>query len=160
MHLNQKLFIWLANKVPNYYSLRIIKAALVRIAGVELASDSFYFISPFSVDVPENLKIGEGVFFNRNVYVEGVGPVKIGRHCQFGPNVVISTTNHDIFNNMNEVTGSVIINDNVWVGANVVLLQNISLGPNLIVGAGSVVTKSFDNCIIAGNPAKPIKYLK
>lgn len=51
------------------------------------------------------------------------------------------------------------IGDNVSLGANVTIIGNISIGNNVIVGAGSVVVKDVpDNCIVAGNPAKIIRY--
>ena len=54
-----------------------------------------------------------------------------------------------------------IIGDNVSVGANCTIIGNITIGNNVIIGAGSVVVKDVpDNCIIAGNPAKVIKYIK
>ena len=56
--------------------------------------------------------------------------------------------------------GPVIIEDNVWIGEGVCVLPNVTIGRNSIVGANSVVTKSFsENSVIAGNPAKLIKVL-
>lgn len=53
------------------------------------------------------------------------------------------------------------IGDKCWIGMNSVILPGVVLGDNTIVGAGSVVTKSFENghCVVAGNPAKLIKRL-
>lgn len=52
-----------------------------------------------------------------------------------------------------------IIGDNVTLGANVVIIGGITIGNNVVVGAGSVVVKDVpDNCIVAGNPAKILKY--
>lgn len=52
-----------------------------------------------------------------------------------------------------------IIGDNVTLGANVVIIGGITVGNNVVVGAGSVVVKDVpDNCIVAGNPAKILKY--
>lgn len=52
-----------------------------------------------------------------------------------------------------------IIGDNVSLGANVVIIGGIHIGNNVVVGAGSVVVKDVpDNCVIAGNPAKIIRY--
>lgn len=53
-----------------------------------------------------------------------------------------------------------VLGDNVTLGANVVIIGDISIGDNVIIGAGSVVTKDIpSNSIVAGNPAKVIKYI-
>lgn len=55
--------------------------------------------------------------------------------------------------------GIPIIGDNVSLGANVVIVGNVKVGNNVTIGAGSVVVKDIpDNCVIAGNPAKIIRY--
>ena len=55
----------------------------------------------------------------------------------------------------------VVISEDCWIGMNSVILPGVVLGKHTIVGAGSIVTKSFDgNCVIAGNPAKKIKDLE
>lgn len=55
--------------------------------------------------------------------------------------------------------GRPIIGNNVNLGANVVIIGNIHIGDNVIVGAGSVVVKDIpDNCIVAGNPARIIRF--
>ncbi|MDN5091633.1 hypothetical protein [Aliarcobacter butzleri] len=52
-----------------------------------------------------------------------------------------------------------ILRNNCWI-ANVVIMPEVSIGNNVIIGAGSIVTKSFpSNCVIAGNPAKIIREL-
>ena len=52
-----------------------------------------------------------------------------------------------------------IIGNTVNLGANVVIIGNIHIGDNVIVGAGSVVVKDIpDNCIVAGNPARIIRF--
>ena len=53
------------------------------------------------------------------------------------------------------------IGDNCWLGGHVTVLPGVTLGENVVVGAGSVVTKSFgDNVVIVGNPARVIKTVK
>lgn len=58
-----------------------------------------------------------------------------------------------------EIKKGIIIQDNVWIGANSVILDGVIIESGAIIGAGSVVTKSVPkNCIVAGNPAKIIKF--
>lgn len=53
-----------------------------------------------------------------------------------------------------------VIGDNVSLGASVIIIGNVHIGNNVVVGAGSVVVKDVpDNCVVAGNPAKIIRYL-
>lgn len=79
------------------------------------------------------------------------------------PGVKIFAANHDLYNL--ELLGvdspPIVIKENCWLGANVVILPGVELGPRTIVGAGSIVTKSFSggSVVLAGNPAKIIKNL-
>lgn len=87
------------------------------------------------------------------------GKIIIGKNLQIAPNCGIITTNHDVYNPENHIDGKdVNIGDNCWIGMNSMILPGVTLGDNTIVGAGSVVTKSFEDgyMVIAGNPAKLI----
>jgi acetyltransferase-like isoleucine patch superfamily enzyme len=84
----------------------------------------------------------------------------IGKGTYIAPNVGLITSNHDINSLDKHLEGKpVIIGEKCWIGMNSVVLPGVELGDNTIVGAGSIVTKSFieGNCVIAGNPAKIIK---
>lgn len=88
--------------------------------------------------------------------------IYIGHGTYIAANVGIITANHDL-NDLSKATPGrdVVIGDNCWIGMNCVILPGVTLGSHTIVGAGSIVTKSFNegNCIIAGNPAKILKKL-
>lgn len=88
------------------------------------------------------------------------GKIILGDNVYIAPNVGIITANHN-FNNLDkhQEAKAVHIASNCWIGMNSVILPGVVLGPRTIVGAGSVVTKSFEegNVVIAGNPAKAIK---
>ena len=101
-------------------------------------------------------------FQSFGIYFQAIGRIEIGKGTYIGPNVGLITANHDP-NNLDNHLGAepIRIGEKCWLGMNSVILPGVTLGNNTIVGAGAVVTKSFENgnCIVAGNPAKVIKYL-
>ena len=94
-------------------------------------------------------------------YIQGIGKIHIGDYTQISANVGIITANHNLYDTRKHEVKSVTIGKYCWLGMNTMILPGVCLGNNTIVGAGSVVTKSFEegNCVIAGNPAKLIKVL-
>lgn len=109
---------------------------------------------------PRNIIIGKNsCVFKKGNYIQGVGKLIIGNYVQFATNIGVITANHNIYNQLEHIKGIVEIGDYSWIGMNSVILPNVKLGPRTIVGAGSVVTKSFPDgyCVIGGNPAKKIK---
>lgn len=93
-----------------------------------------------------------------------IGPVDIGDHTNIAQNVTISGLNH----NFHEVTKTIAeqgvstspirIGDDVWIGANAVILAGVEIGKHSVIAAGSIVTRSVPPySICAGNPAKVIK---
>ncbi|MFC0187176.1 acyltransferase [Fictibacillus aquaticus] len=91
------------------------------------------------------------------------GKIFIGKNVHIAPNCGIITTNHKNDNpDLHEPGKDIIIGDNCWIGMNSVILPGVKLGNNTIVGAGSVVTKSFPDgyVVIGGTPAKKIKLIE
>lgn len=92
-------------------------------------------------------------------YINAINGVDLGDNVWIGPSVKIISANHDIYDYSKHVKSARIkIGNNVWLGANAIILPDVTIGDNTIIGAGSVVTKSMpDNVIVAGNPARIIK---
>lgn len=93
-------------------------------------------------------------------YFQCVGKICIGKGTYIANNVGLITSNH-VFSDLSkhQIPKDIHIGNNCWIGINATILPGVTLGDSTIVGAGSVVTKSFPDghVIIAGNPAKIIK---
>ena len=98
--------------------------------------------------------------YSPGCYIQGVGKVYIGDYTQIASNVGIISSNHDLTDSRKHTIGEIKIGKYCWIGMNSTVLPNVKLGDFTVVGAGSVVTKSFEGyCVVAGNPAKVIKRL-
>ncbi len=95
-------------------------------------------------------------------FINGSNGIIVGDYTYFGTNVGLMSSNHNVYD-LRDLTKSrpMEIGSYCWIGMNAVLLPNVKIGDFTIVGAGSVVTKSFPDgfCVIAGNPAKIVRHL-
>lgn len=106
-------------------------------------------------------------YFNSGRIASGRGSkVVIGEWCAIGYNVNIHAITHDPDDatgpeeSRGAKVGDIIIEDNVWIGSNTFILPGVRIGKGSVVAANAVVTKDVpDNCVVAGVPAKIIKYL-
>ena len=117
------------------------------------------------VDYGCNISVGERFFANFGTVMLDVCPIVIGDDCMFAPNVQLYTATHPIDpverRSGLEYALPITIGNNVWLGGGVIICPGVSLGDNVVVGAGAVVTKSFgDNLVIAGNPARIIREIE
>ena len=124
--------------------------------------ERFIINIPFRCDYGCNISLGEDCFINFNCTILDEAKVTIGDNAFLGPNVSIYTACHPLEperrNQFIEWAEPVTIGNNVWIGGAATILPGVTLGDNVVVGAGSVVTKSFpSNVVIGGNPAKIIK---
>lgn len=113
---------------------------------------------------PQNIYVGinSNVGTRSGCYIQGNGSIWIGNYVKFATNIGIISGNHGLYNDMIHDNKEVRIDDYCWIGMNAVILPGVHLGPRTIVGAGSIVTKSFPEgyCVIGGNPARKIKDLE
>jgi maltose O-acetyltransferase len=115
----------------------------------------------------KNISIGNNVYINHDVEFDAEwGRIIIGNYVMIGSNTLLSTAHHN-FNRLDipimlqgirQPTSVTIAND-VWIGANVIILPGIEISTGAVVGAGAVVTKNVPPyAVIGGVPAKIIKY--
>lgn len=93
-----------------------------------------------------------------------IGPVVIGNHVNLAQGITVTALNHNFSDTNKRIdeqgvsTNPVTIEDDVWVGANAVILPGVTIGEHCVVAAGAVVTKDVPpHSLVAGVPAKVIK---
>lgn len=93
-----------------------------------------------------------------------IGPVTIGSHVNLAQGITVTALNHNFSDSEKRIdeqgvsTTPVVIEDDVWIGANAVVLPGVRIGTHSVVAAGAVVTKDVPpHSIVAGVPAKVIK---
>ena len=122
---------------------------------------------PSAKDLKCGLSIGNKTYIGEynNIRAAG-GQITIGNHCLISQHITIVCTNHQFGANtqIDQQSWSVEnnyvrIGNDVWIGANSVVLPGVTIEDGAVIAAGSVVTKSVPhNAIVAGNPARVIKY--
>lgn len=149
-HCQQGLMYYLVNRPPyrNVFYYRL-KTRWIKVLKWFLPEYPGFYITP-------NVKrIGGGIFALNHPYGTILNAKEIGKNFTVCQLTTLGNKEHG----RNDLTP--IIGDNASLGANVNIIGDIKIGNNVVIGAGSVVVKDVpDNCIIAGNPAKIIRYIK
>lgn len=122
-------------------------------------------IPGFNCDCGKNIHVGKNFIANYNVTILDIAPVYIGDYVMIGPGTVITTVGHPISPKGRRMhlasAKSVKIGNDVWIGGNVTILPGVTIGNNVIIAAGAVITKDIpDNCVVGGIPAKVIKNIE
>lgn len=111
------------------------------------------------------ISIGNNVYIGPSSRLFGKGEIQIGNGVVLGEEVLVFSSNHNYDSenqktfpfDTNNIEKKVIIDDYAWIGSRAIILPGVRVGLGTVVGAGSVVTKSFDNnSILAGNPARKV----
>ena len=127
--------------------------------------EKVWIAKTFNCDNGKNIFIGNNFTGNFNLTILDIREVHIGNHVMIGPNTLITTVGHPLtpMGRRQHLASAkpVTIGDDVWLGGNVTILPGVSIGNNVIVAAGAVVTKDIpDNTLVAGVPAKKIRDLE
>lgn len=109
-----------------------------------------------------HIHFGNSVYCNFGVTMVDDTHIYVGDCTMLGPNVVVATAGHPILPELREKACQynmpVHIGRNCWIGAGAIILPGITIGDNVVVGAGSVVTKDLpSNAVAVGNPCKVLR---
>lgn len=110
----------------------------------------------------KNVHFGNGVYANFNLTMVDDCDIFVGNNVLFGPNVTVSAGTHPIHPELRSKQAqyniTIHIGNNVWIGANSVILPGVNIGDNSVIGAGSVVTGDIPSNVVAvGNPCRLLR---
>ena len=120
------------------------------------------FTPPFWCDYGFNVKVGKNFYSNHNLVILDCAEVTFGDNVFVGPNCGFYTAIHPIDahqrNTGIELAKPIKVGSDVWFGGGVTVLPGVTIGDNVVIGAGSVVVKDIPSSVVAvANPWKPIR---
>jgi acetyltransferase-like isoleucine patch superfamily enzyme len=139
----------------NFRDIRLAKQ-------VGLDSGVILLVSGKSNGSPK-ISIGECTYINRHTFIDASHEVRIGRNVGIGPRCYITDHDHgtapgNLIMSQELVSDSTIIDDGVWLGANVIVLKGVTIGAGSVIAAGSIVASDIPpNMIAGGQPARLVK---
>lgn len=166
LDMRECIFLGLANTLPRNHLSDRLCCPLIRMSGVQIGPDSTIWgpldIRP--IGGAKRIQMGHRVFINSRTRFgcPDPGSIKIGNHVAIGPKCIFETYNHSLTINSEGFrpgkAGRIVVEDYVWIGARVTILQGVTIGKGSVVAAGAVVTKDVPPfSLAAGIPAKVIK---
>lgn len=127
--------------------------------------EKFEIIAPFYCDYGYNIEIGENFFANHNIVILDCAKVTFGDNVFIAPNCGFYTAGHPLdIENRNkrlEYAKPITIGNNVWIGANTIILPGVTIGEGAVIGAGAVVNNDVPpNSLAVGNPARVVREIQ
>lgn len=140
---------------------RVVRYSILRARGFDVRTAN---ISPgCTFTGGRDIQIGSGSFVNVGCYFEAVAPIRIGQDCQVAMSVTLVTSFHAL--GAEGVTqrrdaAPVTIGRRCWLGANVIVLPGVTIGDDVVIAAGAVVTRNLrSGAVYGGVPARFIRTL-
>ncbi|ODS11856.1 sugar O-acetyltransferase [Vibrio scophthalmi] len=120
--------------------------------------------APFSCEFGQTVSIGSHTFINMNATLLDGASIMIGDHVLIGPNAQFYTASHSLDyrsrRQWETICLPIVVEDDVWIGGNVVINQGVTIGARSVIAANSVVNKNVEpDCLYGGTPAKLIRRL-
>ena len=124
--------------------------------------DHVFIENPVHMSYGTHVHLGEHFYANFNLVIVDDMDVYIGDRVMIGPNVTICTTGHPVYPLYREMVAHyslpIHIGNNVWIGANSVVLPGVTIGDNTVIGAGSIVTRDIPaNVVAVENPCRVMR---
>lgn len=149
--------------LPRHKFFNLIKSNYLRIQGAKIGKN-ITFYPGIKINPARNISLGNNVDLAWGVIITTGGSVEIGERCLIGYRSQILSANHVIPPNKERIFSAghslakIIIENDVWIGANCIITAGVCIGEGAVVAAGSVVTKNVPPfTIVGGVPAKIIK---
>lgn len=126
-------------------------------------NDGYCVFTPsFWCDYGFNIKVGKNFYSNHNLVILDCAEVRFGDNVFIGPNCGFYTAIHPIDAEQRKMeiewAKPIKVGNDVWFGGSVTVLPGVTIGNNVVIGAGSVVVKDIPSGVVAvGNPCKPIR---
>ncbi len=155
-----------SNLLPNNEIFKSVRCFLLKLFGLNIKTNCEFGKNIFVLDY-KNLIIGDNSSINNEVYLDNYKEVIIGKGCNIGFRTCFITGNHRLLSDFvsdrpldEKNCKPIVVEDFVWIGANVTVLSGVTIGRGSVVGAGAVVTKSIEpDSLVVGVPAKKIRSL-
>lgn len=125
--------------------------------------ENCYIEPPFHANFGgKHVHFGKNIYANFNLTMVDDGHIYVGDYTMFAPGVIVATAGHPILPELRETVYQynmpVHIGKNCWIGAGAIILPGVTIGDQVVVGAGSVVTKDLpSNAVAVGNPCRVIR---
>ena len=149
----RRLCSWLNSVYREPAEMRDI---LTEITG-ERVPDDLVISLPFFTDYGRNIHFGNNVYINSGCQFQDQGGIWIGDNTLIGHGVILATVDHDLVTR-ERITGPIVIGNDVWLGAGVIVTRGVTIGDGASVAAGAVVTEDVPpGTLVGGIPAKTIK---
>ncbi len=152
---------WVVRYIPGFEGFAL-RYAFYKLLCKKIEPFPFIFPGAF-IQHSYGLEAGRNLNVNRGVHIYARGGIRLGDYVLIGPNVVITSSQHRYDTKdipilfQGHQKKQVVIGNDVWIGANAVILPGVTIGDGTIIGAGSVVTNNTEPySIVGGAPARKI----
>jgi acetyltransferase-like isoleucine patch superfamily enzyme len=147
------------NRIP-YADQEALRQAWSELTGAAV-DEGFHLIPPVYSEHGLSIRVGRNVFVNQGCTLNDIGGIEIGDDVMIGPRVSLITSGHPLDPELRRrriVAAPIVVERNVWLGANAMVMQGVTVGADAMVAAGAVVTRDVPpGTLVAGVPARVLR---